>query len=266
VKLQVEKITELGEGIKSFEFRDPSGGNLPAFESGAHICLQMAPELSRHYSLMSDPHDLLHYQIAVLHHPEGAGSSRLHLQVREGDVIEADEPVSGFPLTGDGDHILIAGGIGITPILSHARELARRGASFELHYAVRKQSRIVFREELTRLAAPRLFLYVSEYGQRLDVSKLLAGPRSGVHIYACGPAALIEAVLETGTNQGWPREQIHVEAFGPEWRPTDEPVHLGLSLSGLQIDVPVGQTLLEAMELLGCGCRPTAAAENATCA
>jgi ferredoxin-NADP reductase len=251
MKLQIAKIVQLTEGIKSFELCDPDGRNLPAFEPGAHIRLQLIPGLSRRYSLTSDPVDLSHYTIAVLHHPDGAGSSHLHRDVSEGDFVDGEEPINGFPLIEGRHNILIAGGIGVTPIVSHARELARRSASFELHYAVRKQSRMVFREELTDLAGSRLFFYVNEEGQRLDVAKLLAESCQDVHIYVCGPETLLEAVLETGQNQGWRREQIHFETFGAAWQPTDETVHLALSLSGLQIDAPVGRTLLEAMESAG---------------
>jgi ferredoxin-NADP reductase len=251
MKLRVEKIIELGEGIKAFEFRRSDRQDLPAFESGAHIRLQLTPEWSRRYSLTSDSHDLTHYTIAVLHHPEGVGSSYLHLHVREGDVIEAEGPFCAFPLIEGRHHILIAGGIGITPILSHVRELARRGASFELHYAVRSRQRMVFPEELSDLAGSLLSVYASTEGQRLDISRLLATYREDVQIYACGPDVLLRDVLVTGSSRGWRREQIHIEAFGPEWQPTDEGVRLELSLSGLTIDVPVGHTLLEAMESAG---------------
>jgi ferredoxin-NADP reductase len=134
MKLTVSRIEQIARGVKAFELRDTTGGTLPAFDSGGHIELRLSPGLIRRYSLTSDSADLSHYTIAVLHHAGGRGSSLLHERFRAGDTIEAEAPRTGFALADAQHSILIAGGIGVTPILSHARALARRGASFEVHY------------------------------------------------------------------------------------------------------------------------------------
>lgn len=251
MRLQLTRVTPIAEGVKEFEFRDPDGNLLPSFEPGAHLSLRMGPSLSRCYSLTSDPADRTSYRIAVLHHEGGQGSTFLHEHLKPGHGIETEEPINGFPLA-DADHfILIAGAIGITPILSHARQLARNSASFELHYAARTAARLAFESDLRELCAEHCHFYLSEAGQRLDLRALLAKTRSDTRVYICGPSGLLEAVRTIAAEQGWPREQIHFESFGAVWTSLDEPVHLELTLSGLSLDVPVGQTLLEAMEEAG---------------
>jgi vanillate O-demethylase ferredoxin subunit len=100
MKLTVSRIEQIAQDVKAFELRDTSRGAMPAFDSGAHIELHLAPGLVRRYSLTSDPADLSHYTIAVLHHPGGRGSSLLHERFKTGDMIEAEAPRTGFTLAG----------------------------------------------------------------------------------------------------------------------------------------------------------------------
>ncbi len=251
MKLTVTRIEQIAQGIKAFELRDIAGGTLPAFDSGAHIELHLSPGLVRRYSLTSDPGDLSHYTIAVLHHPDGRGSSLLHERFKAGDTIEAEAPRAGFALADAPHSVLIAGGIGVTPILSHARELARRGESFEVHYAAHGRERMAFRDAVEGYSRGRAFYYISSESRRMDVAAILKSSPTESHIYVCGPAGLVDSVRETAAGLGLMPDQIHFESFGALWSATDESVHLELTLSGLTLDVPVGQTLLEAIEAAG---------------
>lgn len=247
MRLQVTRIEIIAEEIKAFELRYPASRPLPTFEPGAHIRLHVARGLSRRYSLISDPADSSHYLIAVLHRPGGQVSSYLHHQVTPGDMVDVDEPNNGFPLAEASHSILIAGGIGITPILSHVRALAARGSSFELHYAARSRSRLPFKDALEERAR----FYISGEGQKMNIGEIFSAAPPGSHVYVCGPKGLLDAVRETATAQGWSADRVHFESFGAEWKITDEPLTLELSLSGLTLDVPVGKTLLEAIEEAG---------------
>lgn len=251
MKLTISCIDQIAGDIRALELRDPAGAALPAFDSGAHIELHLSAGLTRRYSLTSDPADLSHYAIAVLHHPGGRGSSLLHERFKAGDTIEAEAPRTEFALAGARHSVLIAGGIGVTPILSHARELARRGASFEVHYAAHSRERMVFRDAVDGYSGGRAFYYISSEGGRMDVAATLKSSPTESHIYVCGPPGLVESVRETAAGLGMKPDQIHFESFGALWTAADESVHLELTLSGLFLDVPAGQTLLEAMEEAG---------------
>lgn len=251
MKLVITRIDSIAEGVKAFDLRDPAGAALPAFTPGAHIELQVAAGLNRRYSLTSDPADLSHYTIAVLHHRGGRGSSLLHDTFKAGDMLEAEAPRTEFPLAEAPHSVLIAGGIGVTPILSHTRELARRGASFEVHYTAHSRQRMALRKELEDLCAGRAACYISSEGGRMNVAAILRASPPGSHIYVCGPQGLVESVRNLAPAFGRTPDQIHFENFGASWTVGDEPVRLELTLSGLNLEVPVGQTLLEAMEAAG---------------
>lgn len=166
-------------------------------------------------------------------------------------MLEVEAPRTGFALADARHSILIAGGIGVTPILSHARALARRGASFEVHYAAHTRERMAFRDAVVGYSCGRAFCYISSENRRMDIASILKSSPTESHIYVCGPPGLVDSVRETAAGLGLKPDQIHVERFGASWIATDESVHLELTLSGLTLDVPVGQTLLEAMEAAG---------------
>jgi ferredoxin-NADP reductase len=128
--------------------------------------------------------------------------------------------------------------------MSHARELARRGASFEVHYAVHSRERMAFRDAVEGYSCGRAFYYISSESRRMDVAAILKSSPTESHIYVCGPPGLVDSVRITAAGLGLRPEQIHFESFGALWIATDESVHLELILSGPTLDVPVGQTLL----------------------
>jgi vanillate O-demethylase ferredoxin subunit len=205
----------------------------------------------RHYSLVSDPADRGAYEIGVLLEPGGSVGSRfLHEQITQGDRIETGLPRNAFPLVAGAQHsILIAGGIGITPILAMLRRLVCEDRSFELHYSERRASHLAFRAAIEAFAANRAWFCASREagGSRIDVDAVLRSPRPGTHVYVCGPRRLIEDVRETATHGGWDAGQIHFESFGSKPSPGETRIRVHLARSGRSFDVPPGQSILDTL-------------------
>src|SRR5919197_3930067 len=154
MQLRVRSITYLAQRINGYELVDTEERDLPAFEAGAHISVRAGSGPVRDFSLWNDPAERSRYCIAVLREPEGRGSREWHESVRVGDIIDASMPRNNFPLSDEAEHhLLIAGGIGITPIMSMIAELRRRRADFRLHYCTRSPEETAFLEDLAILAA-----------------------------------------------------------------------------------------------------------------
>lgn len=255
MQLQVTRIVQRAARVKSFELRPTDGSALPNFEPGAHLRITI-PTLkeadpTRAYSLVSDPADLTHYEIAVLLAEDGSGGSRfLHEEVRSGFLLEVTGPRNDFPFVPSAQHsILIAGGIGITPILCLCRELKRSGGSFEVHYVGRGEEHMAYREQLKEISEDRTRIYYSR--SEFDMAAILKNDRPGTHVYACGPHSLLESTRVMAQGAGFLRSEIHFESFGYRRMPTDRPFTLELRQSGLTADVSPGRPLLEAIESLG---------------
>ncbi|MGE0040312.1 MAG: 2Fe-2S iron-sulfur cluster-binding protein [Vicinamibacterales bacterium] len=253
MRLRVTDIRDEAEGIRSFDLRDPGGAELPPFEAGAHIEVTIEwPDgrtAARHYSLLGDPRDQSRYRIAVLLEPAGRGGSRfMHERVETGSSLRVGSPANGFSLR-EADHtILIAGGIGITPILSMARTLGQQGRSFEVHYAARTPARMAFRDELEAVARGHAHFHVTGADpRRFDLAAILAAPVHGARAYACGPPAMIRAVSAASDQAGWPKDRIHFEGFGLHQRPGDRAITVTLERSGLTVEVAPGVAVLDAL-------------------
>jgi len=248
---QIEQVTPL---IRRFTLEHADGGPLPVFSGGSHIVVEMQGEGRLHrnpYSLMSPPWDGSHYQIGVRRVDEGRGGSRfMHERVKTGSVLRISAPVNLFPLVKPRrKHILVAGGIGITPFFSQLAELRRLGAPFELHYAVRSREHAGFAEELQRLAGDALRLYVEAEGRAPDFGAMLAGQPLGTDVYVCGPAGMIDAVREAARAAGWAGSHVHWEQFLAP--PSGEPFEAVLAKSGITVQVGGDASLLEAIEAAG---------------
>src|SRR5215471_8269959 len=192
MQLRVRSITYLAEAINGYELVDPRGRDLPRFTAGAHVDLRFGG-LVRQYSLCNDPAERRRYCIAVLRENESRGGSRhLHDNVRVGDLLEVSLPRNNFPLAAAAErHLLIAGGIGIAPIMSMIAELQRRQADFQLHYCTHSPERTAFREALSPLAGDGRARFHHDGGdptRGLDIAAALSDPRPGTHLYYCGPA------------------------------------------------------------------------------
>ncbi len=216
MQLRIRSITYLAERINGYELVDPNGHDLPPFEAGAHISVRLGEELVRDFSLWNDPAERWRYCIAVLR--EGRASSRLHEEVRVGDVVEGSIPRNNFPLAaGAKRHLLIAGGIGITPIMAMIAELRHRHAEFRLHYCTRSPEETAFLDDLAILAAQGRVQFHHDGGDPangLDIAATLRECRPGTHLYYCGPAGMMAAAAAASAH--WPAGTVHFEFFaGP---------------------------------------------------
>jgi len=214
--LRIRSITYLATRINGYELVDPDGQDLPAFTAGAHISVRLAEGLVRDFSLWNDPNEQQRYCIAVLR--EGPGSQRLHEEVRAGNLVAASMPRNNFPLAMDAErHLMIAGGIGITPIMAMIAELRRRRAEFHLHYCTRSPEETAFLDDLALLAAQGRVQFHHDGGDPangLDITATLRDCRPGTHLYYCGPAGMMAASAAASAH--WPPGSVHFEFFaGP---------------------------------------------------
>ncbi|TPE51733.1 PDR/VanB family oxidoreductase [Amaricoccus solimangrovi] len=244
-----EPLTPL---VTRFRFEHPEGARLPLFSGGAHVVVEMTDgnQLRRNaYSLISDPNDGSGYEIAVRREDAGRGGSRfMHGRVAAGDLIRVGAPVNLFSLDLRArKHLMIAGGIGVTPFLAQIRQLDRLGQPYELRYAARSRAEAAGLRLLPR--SPRVHVHISDEGGRMDLGGLLAGQPLGTHVYTCGPEGLIAAVEETAARLRWPRAALHSEAFLAP--PPGRPFTVRLARSGITIEVGPHESLLEAIEAAG---------------
>jgi vanillate O-demethylase ferredoxin subunit len=200
------------------ELRAADGAALPPFAAGAHIDLVLPGGLTRQYSLCNAPSGADRYEICVLRAPDSRGGSRaVHEDLAAGQEIEISAPRNLFALApGEAPAILIAGGIGITPILSMALALSAQGRPFELHYASRSLAHTAFRSTLISRLGQHAHLYTPEPGSsRLQVDALVGRHAADAHFYACGPRRLIDATLAAAQASGVAPDRVHVEHFAP---------------------------------------------------
>jgi vanillate monooxygenase ferredoxin subunit len=245
-------------GICSFELVHSEGKPLPAFSAGAHVDVHLENGLTRQYSLCNDPGERHRYLIAVLRDPATrGGSSAMHDSVLEGDLLRISAPKNHFPLAQNAMHsLLLAGGIGVTPILSMAEWLARMGASFEMHYCARSRERAAFHQRINASSfASRVKYHFDDDAlePKLDVEALLAEPKPGVHRYVCGPKGFIDAVLSTARTRGWQEDQLHCEFFaGAALTSADDTgFNVKLASSGNLVAVAKEQSVVQALAAVG---------------
>ena len=216
LRLRLVRKMKEAESIASFEFTHPDGRSLPPFSAGSHIDVTPLPGLTRQYSLCNDPNDTHRYVIAVLRCADSRGGSQaMHEVLKAGDLVEVSVPRNHFPLAHSAARsLLIAGGIGITPILCMAERLANSGADFRLHYCMRSRGQAAFLERIAASDfARRAQLHVSDEGTRLDIDALLDSEPRDSHLYICGPAGFMDAVIAAAAARGWPETLIHREYF-----------------------------------------------------
>jgi hypothetical protein len=253
--LQVVDVQQVTERIKRFRLCAFDDAVLPSFTAGAHlpVTLPIGETVSeqRQYSILSDPDERSYYDIAVLNEPNSSGGSRyMHESLKPGDQLFVDTPKNDFPMHESSRHnILIAGGIGVTPILSMLRRLVKDGDSFELHYSAKHRAELAFRDEIESLAGNRTSFYATREtdGVRMPLDDLLVDSEPGAHLYVCGPQQLITAVRETARANGWRDAQIHFESFGAAPLPADRSITVELAMSGNSVVVPVGRTILDTL-------------------
>jgi len=255
----VKQIEQITPWVKRFTLVATDGSFLPAFSGGSHILVHLKQGGQRYtnaYSLMNSPAHSDQYQIGVLLEEQSkGGSDYMHNQVQVGEILEVSAPKNLFGLAYNAHkHIFIAGGIGITPILSQLEELHIRQANYQLHYAFHNNDRGPFADEIAR--GPHhshATLYPRDQGKRLDVDALLSGIDAHTHVYVCGPARLNDAVLAAAKKYNIPRELIHTEQFGATVAEdaTNGEFIVTLAKSGKEVVVTPGTTILAALEKSG---------------
>ena len=254
IAVTVTDVVPLNELVTRFEFKRTDGGLLPTFSGGAHTVVEMMDgDIARMnpYSLMSDPMDQTAYTISVRRDDEGRGGSLfMHKNVKVGDQMTISYPVNLFSLDLRAKkHLLIAGGIGITPFLAQIKQLERFNGNWELHYSCRSKALGSYVDELTDHHPNETHIYYDDQKQTIDLVNLLEGQPLGTHVYVCGPKGMIEWVRKTAEAEGWPREGIHYEEFlAPQ---PGKPFEVKLAVSNKVIQVGEQESLLEAMEREG---------------
>jgi vanillate monooxygenase ferredoxin subunit len=221
--VRVERKWQEADRIFAFELADPAGEPLPSFSPGSHIDVHVPAGVVRQYSLCRPAGEDGRYEIAVQQEINSRGGSEaLCTTVQEGDALEISEPRNHFPLERAEHTLLLAGGIGITPLLCMAEQLSTTGSSFDLHYCAQTRTRTAY---LARIASSSYASSVAFHfddgadSQKLDASSVLGEPRAGRHLYVCGPAGFLELVRERARLSGWAGENVHFEYFAPPANP-----------------------------------------------
>ena len=233
----------------------PTSGVLPTAQPGGHIDVQLPNGLTRQYSLVNAPGEQDHYVIGVKREPSSRGGSAwIHDELNAGDSLTISEPHHQFVLRRDSFRtLLIAGGIGITPILAMAQALHANGLTFELHYFAQSDQHVAFGDRLGRLgAAVRLHLGRAPAETADDLAGLLAGPGAGEHLYSCGPGPMLNAIRDTAAAAGWPDSSVHFEYFAnPTELDNSGSFQINLARSGITATVPPGVSVLTVIRANG---------------
>lgn len=254
VKVRVAEIHQKTPLIKHFVLKPIVGDQLPAFSGGSHVVVNMhgRDRVYRNpYSLLSPPYHQESYEIAVRRDASGRGGSmHMHDQVTVGSELEITHPVNLFNRDKLGrKHVLMAGGIGITPFMSMMEELKEGSAPYELHYSVRSREHAAFADRLIAAHGERIHLYCDSEQQAIDFDGLLQNQPLGTHVYVCGPGGMIDRVVSGAKAAGWADSHIHWEQFSAP--PVGEPFDVYLSKSNRKVHVEPDQSLLEAIEAAG---------------
>lgn len=255
--LFLRSITWLAPRVRGYEFADPRGRDLPGFDAGAHVELTLGNGLIRSYSLYGDPAERRHYRIAVRREANGrGGSAYIHDKLGVGDRVEMSPPRNDFALDPDARrHHLLAGGVGIAPMMAMLAELRRRRADWVLDYCTGSPEETAFLDELHILAATGRVRFHHDGGdpaRGLDIGRALASPPPGTQLYCCGPPGMMAAAAVA--TRDWPQESLHFEYFTrrePAPRAPDRPFRVRLAKSGGEYQVGAGESIVEALRRHG---------------
>lgn len=256
--IEVEVLQRKDEacGIISLDLRAIDGSALPAFTPGAHIDVRTSVGIVRQYSLCNDATEQHRYRLGVLLAEDSRGGSRaVHEELHIGARLSVGVPRNLFPLVDESRCVkLIAGGIGITPLLSMAYALHREARAFELHVCARDHARVSFRDELVQWP-DQVFIHVDEEGEpdspRFDPQRDIDIYQEGRFIYTCGPAGFMEFVRKSALELGWPEDAIRMEHFGADVAINGEVFTVEARKSGLTVEVGAEQSIAEALQAVG---------------
>lgn len=257
--LIVTARVEVAQAIVEWTLADPQGKPLVGYHAGAHVDVFMAPLLARSYSLTqpSAGAPTPHYVMAVALAPDSrGGSAHMHQHVQVGSMVQVGMPRNLFPMVdSDAPVLLIAGGIGITPLLAMARERQAQGRGWRLVLAARSSRHAAYVDQLQAMPGLLQTHFDDEHeGQPLDVHAVMSRLDPKTHVYCCGPKPLMDKVMEVGLAVGHPVTHLHFESFGgaePAPQEGDQPFVVELARSGTEVQVPVGVSILDALEGAG---------------
>lgn len=249
-RVRVAARRTVATDVAALDLAPLDGAQLPEWEPGAHVDLEVAPDTERQYSLVTTTAEG-HWRIAVLREPDGRGGSvAVHDDLAVGDEVVVAGPRNHFGFDPTRPAVFVAGGIGITPLTAMIEAAERAGTPWELHYAGRSRSRMAFVDDLVAAHPERVVVAAADEHPRLNVIGLLAEPRDAV-VYCCGPRGLMDAVESAAAH--WPAGSVRVERFEPaaDVDAPGEPFEVELTLTGTTVTVPADRTLLEVAEEAG---------------
>ncbi len=266
--LRVDRAYDVAHGLRSFELVLPDRGELPAFTPGAHIKIQTPSGMLRKYSLCNSPDERDRYVITVKREEASrGGSASMHADVKIGDILPTSVPDNAFPLVDNAkSYLFIAGGIGITPMLSMIRSFGDLApAPWKLIYLSRFAENTAFLDELSRPELKKNVKIHHSEGrpdQEFDLWPVLEKPNTA-HVYCCGPRGLMAAVRDMTGH--WSPKNVHFESFdeGGQILPDDKPFIVRMARTGQYFEVPAGVSILNAMREHGCN--SASSCESGTC-
>ncbi|HMN22388.1 MAG TPA: cytochrome P450/oxidoreductase [Ottowia sp.] len=256
-RLEVVAVETLASGpdIIGIRLKSPTGAALPKWTPGAHVDIECGDTgLSRQYSLCGDLNDRQHWELAIQRDAlSRGGSAWVHRYATPGAILRLRGPRNHFHMDeqASGPLLLIAGGIGITPIMAMAQRARELGRDYQLHYSASTRARAAYAGELQALHGERLHLHISDEGGRVDLAALLARPDDETQIHACGPETLLAALQAAVDQAGWRPDALRVEHFENK-APKLDPAHecafeIELATAGLTLQVPADRTVLEVL-------------------
>jgi vanillate O-demethylase ferredoxin subunit len=251
----IRRRIEAADGIVLLELVRADGGPMPAYEAGAHVDVLVGPELVRQYSLSNDPSERDRYVLGILLEKQSRGGSKaIHTSFNEGSTIQIGAPRNAFSLRPNmSKAILLAGGIGITPIKAMVHSLHNQGVDFALHYCARSRRAAAFCDEFANapFAAKVNFHIDDENGGPVPLNSYLPQTDNGAHLYVCGPGGFIEAVRQYALGAGWPAERVHVEHFVSQAPAAGDCFTVEAVRSGVRVEVGEGETIVQALTRAG---------------
>ncbi len=253
IEVRVTAIEQITAEIKRFTFEAKTGGILPEFTAGAHICITLPSGKQRNYSLVNPPFERNQYQIAVKLEAEGKGGSKeMHEQIKAGDILTISRPKNNFVLYESVQkYILIAGGIGITPLISMAHRLTELEKYFEFHVCAKSMDNVPFQYELKNWSfAPNVEIHLDKNNRSsIDLASILAAPNENTLVYICGPLGFNKWIKSTAIEKGWQPEQIKQEIFSLNSSEitTTKPFEVVLQKSGQSMMVDKNSTIIDAL-------------------
>jgi len=256
--LRIAACRDVARDIRVYELEKPDGGALPGFSAGAHVKVRLPDDRTRRYSLADDPARTDRYRIAVLHEASGTGGSQfIHESWKPGDLVDVEAPQNHFPFADTArDVVLVAGGIGITPILAMAHACRGRAIPFRLIYLASTPDAAAFADEVTALVPPETLVLALNGRASLagGLAAAIGDYRTGRHVYVCGPAGLIHAVREAARD--WPHDAVRFESFAVAEPAAAHAVGDGafevvLAASGRSFSVGPDITILDVLERNG---------------